>query len=67
MQCNILKKTIFQIIFSRNLKGSANFQLRKEGPKELLHQPISDFHVDERSYFFPKISNILVFRTDNVM
>ena len=41
--------------------GSLNFQLRKEVPKELQHERIFVFHVDERAYFLPDISNILLF------
>ena len=32
-----------------------------------MHEPISVFHVDERSYFFQKMSNIFFTGTDNVV
>ena len=65
IQCKFLKNTIFQIILSRNLKGPLISQLRKKGLKELLHEPISIFHVNERPYFLPNISTSLLFGTDN--
>ena len=42
-------------------------QLKKEEPMELLHEPIFVFHVGERSYFLLNISNILVFRTNDLV
>ena len=41
--------------------GSLNLQLRKEVPKELLHERIFVFHVEERAYFLSDIFNILLF------
>ena len=59
------KKSNFSTNFKKELVRSCNFELRKTGPKELMHEPISVFHVDERSYLLPKISNIIVFGTVN--
>ena len=63
--CKNLTKSIFQLSLSRNLQGPVVSQLRKEGAKELLQAAVSLCHVDERAYFLPNISNILIFGTDN--
>ena len=65
IQCNISRKGIFQISFNRNFQGPVIFQFKKEGPKELLYEPVSVFHLEERSFFLPNISNFFVFGTDN--
>ena len=67
IQCNILRKAIFQIILSRNLSSPLISQLRKKEPKQLLLEPTFLFHVDQWAYFLRNISNILVFGTDIVV
>ena len=59
------KKSTFKVTLRRILYGPVLSQLRKEGLKELLNKPIFAVNVDERSYFLPNTSNILVFGTDN--
>ena len=41
---NNSRNVIFQVIFMRNWQGAVTFQLRKKGPKELLHELSSKFH-----------------------
>ena len=62
------KKNSFLNIFEQELVRSCVIsQLRKEGPREPLHDANSVFVVDEKVDFLQNISNIVVFGTDNPM